>query len=130
MSAGTNVSEILTEDLGKKHAVPEFFPRLLSQEQKEFRAEVAWDFLETANKDPDFPKKVITGVESWVFDYVPETKAHSSQWKLPESPYLKKAQQSQSDVKATLIFFVYLESVFYPEYTSPGHTTTKESFAG
>jgi hypothetical protein len=62
--------------------------------QKEFCAEVAQDFLGTANKDPDFPKKVITGDESWVFDYVPETKAHFSKWKLPESPYLKKAQQS------------------------------------
>jgi hypothetical protein len=94
MSAGNTVSEILTEDLGKKHVVAEFFLQLLLQEQKEFHAEVAWDFLETANKDPDIPKKVITGDESWVF----ETKAHSSQWKLPESPYLKKAQQSQSHV--------------------------------
>jgi hypothetical protein len=37
----TIASEILTEDLGMKHMAAKFVPRLLSQEQKEFRAEVA-----------------------------------------------------------------------------------------
>jgi hypothetical protein len=35
------------------------------KKQKEFCAEVAQDMLETANKDPYFPKKFITGEESW-----------------------------------------------------------------
>ena len=39
----TVVSEILTEDLGKKRAAAKFVPRLLSLEQKEFRAEVDQD---------------------------------------------------------------------------------------
>jgi len=56
-----------------------FVPRLLSQEQKEFLAEVAQDLLETAKKDADFPKKVIAGDKSWVPGYDPETKTHSSQ---------------------------------------------------
>jgi hypothetical protein len=60
----TIVSEILTEDLGTKCAAAKFVPRLLSQEQKEFRAEIAQDLLETANKDPHLPKKVITADES------------------------------------------------------------------
>jgi hypothetical protein len=34
-------------------------------------------FVETANKDPDFPQKVITGDESWVYAYDPEAKAES-----------------------------------------------------
>ena len=88
----TIVSEILMEDLGKKLVVAEFVPQLLSQEQKEFRAEVAQDLLQTANKDPYFPKEVITGDESWVYGYNTETKAQSSQWKSPESPCPKKAQ--------------------------------------
>jgi len=60
----TVVSEILTEDLGKKRVAAKFVPRLLSLEQKEFRAEVAQALLKTANKNPDFPKKCITGNES------------------------------------------------------------------
>jgi hypothetical protein len=61
----TVVSEILTEDLGKKYVEAKFVPRILSKEQKEFHAEVSQDMLETANKDTNFPKKVITGDESW-----------------------------------------------------------------
>jgi hypothetical protein len=62
----TIVSEILTEDLGKKCVAAKFVPWFLSKEQKEFCAEVAQDMLETANRDPDFPKKVITGDELFV----------------------------------------------------------------
>jgi type I site-specific restriction endonuclease len=84
-----------------------FVPWLLSQEQKEFRAEVAQDLLETTNNDPDLLKKVITRDESWVYGYDPETKAQSSQWKSPEYPHLKKVRQSRSNVKAMLtVFFI------------------------
>jgi len=101
----TIVSQILTEDLGKKRVVAKFVPRLLSREQKEFHAAVAQDLLETANNDPDLLKKVITGDESWVYGYDPETKAQASQWKSPESPRLKKAWQSRSTVKVMLTVF-------------------------
>jgi hypothetical protein len=53
----TIVSETLTEDLGKTCVAAKFVPRLLSKEQREFRAEVAQDLLETTKQDPDFPKK-------------------------------------------------------------------------
>jgi histone-lysine N-methyltransferase SETMAR len=59
----TVVSEILMEDLGMNRVVAKFIPRLLPQEQKEFRTEVAQDLLETSNSDPDFLKQVITGDE-------------------------------------------------------------------
>jgi hypothetical protein len=70
----TTVSEILTEDLVTKSVVAKFVPRLLSQEQKEFHAEVAQDLLEITNNDPDFLAKVIIGDESWVYGCDPDTK--------------------------------------------------------
>ena len=91
-------------DLDKKRVAAKFVPRLLSCEQKEFRAAVAQDLYETANNDPDFRKKVITGDESWVYGYDPETKAKSSQWKSLESPRPKKARRSPSNV-VMLTFF-------------------------
>ena len=86
----TTVSEILTQDLGMKHVVAKFVPQLLLPEQKEYRATVANDLIQTATNEPDFLKKVITGDESWVCGYDPETKAQSSQWKSSGSPRLKK----------------------------------------
>jgi hypothetical protein len=41
----TIVLRILTEDLGKKRVAAKFVPRLLSREQKEFRAAVAQDLI-------------------------------------------------------------------------------------
>ena len=35
--------------------------------------------------DPNFLSRVITGDESWLYDYDPETKQQSSQWKTPSS---------------------------------------------
>ena len=105
----TIVSQILTEDLGKKRVAAKFVPRLLSREQKEFRAAVAQHLLETANNDPDLLKKVITGDESRVYGYDPETKPHYSQWNSPESPLPKKARQSQGHVDC---FFSIMEVLF------------------
>jgi len=100
----TIVSQILTEDLGKIRVAAKFVPPLLSREQKEFRAAVAQDLLETAN-DPHFLRKVITGDESWVYGFDLETKARCSQWKSLESPRPKKARQSRSNVSHVDCFF-------------------------
>jgi hypothetical protein len=54
--------------------VAKFVSKLLSQEQQQLRLEVAWDMLECANGDPEFLKTVITGNETWVYGYDPETK--------------------------------------------------------
>jgi len=124
----TIVSQILTEDLGKKRVAAKFVLLLLSREQKEFHAVVAQDFLETSNNDPHFLKKIITGDESWIYGYDPETKAQSSQWKSPESPRPKKARQSRSNVKVMLTVFSDHEGVVHHEYAPPGQTITKDYY--
>ena len=89
------MSQSLTKDLGMKCVVAKFILWLLLPEQKEHRAAVANDLIQTATNEPDFLKKVITGDESWVYGYDLETKSWSSQWKSPDSPF-QKAQQSQA----------------------------------
>ena len=61
--------------------------------------------LTTFNDDPDLHKKVITADKSRVYGYDNETKVQSSQWKRPEEPRSKKAQQVQSNVNVLLIVF-------------------------
>ena len=73
------MSEILTQDLGMKCVVAKFVPQPLLPEQKEHCAAVANDLIQTFTNEPDFLKKIITGDESWVYGYDPETKAQSSQ---------------------------------------------------
>jgi hypothetical protein len=93
---------ILTEDLHMCRVVAKFVPKLLSQDQPQLCLEVAWDMLECANGDPEFLKTVITGDEMWVYEYDPEPKVQSSQWKHSSPPKPKKAQRVRSKVKVVL----------------------------
>jgi len=74
----TVVSKILSQDLGMSRVAAKFVPRLLTENQKNYRVEVAQDNLETIRNKPEMFKKV-TGDESWVYGYDPETKVQSSQ---------------------------------------------------
>ncbi|GFX99867.1 histone-lysine n-methyltransferase setmar-like protein [Trichonephila clavipes] len=82
-----------------------FIPKLLSDQQKNLRLEIAQDNLEMINSDENFLKKIITGDETWVYGYDPETKQQSSQWKFPSEPRPKKACQSRSNIKSMLVVF-------------------------
>ncbi|GFW65801.1 putative mariner transposase [Trichonephila clavipes] len=64
------------------------------------------DFLESIENDPYFLEHVITGDESWVFEYDPETKRQSMNWHTSTSPRPKKARMSKSKIKNMLIRFV------------------------
>ncbi|XP_013791740.1 putative uncharacterized protein FLJ37770 [Limulus polyphemus] len=81
---------IMTEDLAMKRLAAKFVPKLLTAEQKELHVEVSQDMLDSTNSDPDFMNTIITGDESWVYGYDPETKSQSSQWKHSTSPRPKK----------------------------------------
>ena len=54
---------------------------------------------------------VITGDESWVYGYDPETKQQSSQWKIPTSPRPKKARQVKSNLKSMIITFFDIKGI-------------------
>ena len=81
---------ILTEDLNLRRVSPKFVPKLLTEQHKELRKEISEDMLDLANHNPEFIKTIITGDETWVYGYDPETKFQFSQWKHPESPWPKK----------------------------------------
>ena len=56
----TTLSKILMQDLGMKRVVEKFVLQLLLPEQKEHRAAVANDLIQTTANEPDFLKKVVT----------------------------------------------------------------------
>lgn len=121
----TIISEILTENLRMKRVCAKFIPKLFTAEQNT-RLEIALDNLEMVNNNDNVLRKVITGEESLVYSYDPETKQQSSQWKHSESPRPKKARQSRSNVKSMLIIFFDCESVVHHEYAPTDQTINKE----
>jgi hypothetical protein len=72
VSNGT-VQTILMRDLNMNRAAAKFVPRLLTPEQKEHHVAICQELRQRALDDPSFMSRVITGDESWVYGYDPET---------------------------------------------------------
>ena len=68
------VRTILFDTLGMRKVCAKMVPRLLTEEQKAQRLNACRDILQQMEADEKLLKNVITGDESWVFQYDPETK--------------------------------------------------------
>jgi hypothetical protein len=55
-----------------------FVPSLLTDEQKQRCVSVCLELLDEVRNDQNFLSRVITGDETWVYCYGPETKQQSS----------------------------------------------------
>ena len=68
------VCTILVDTLGMRKVCAKMVPRLLTQEQKAQQLNACRDILQQMEADEKLLENVITGDESWVFQYDPETK--------------------------------------------------------
>ena len=71
------VRKILTEDLDMRKVCAKMVPKELTEEQKQRRVTICQDLLE---RQDDILGRVITGDETWVYQYDPEMKRQSAQW--------------------------------------------------
>lgn len=67
--------EILIEKLMMHREATKFVSRLMMTEQKEHHIQVCQKLLEHAEGDENFLSLIITGNESWFYDYNSETKS-------------------------------------------------------
>jgi hypothetical protein len=83
-------------------------PRILSDDQKQRRLDVCCDLSRQLAEGNNFLDRVITGDESWCFQYNLETKRQSMQWKTSASPRPKKGTRvtSPSEENASFFFFI------------------------
>jgi len=119
------VHRIQTDHLHMRKICAKLVPKNLSVEQKANRLEICQDLLGKPEIKPNFLDKVITGDESWVFDYNPETKRQSSEWHTKSSPRPKKACMSRSRVKTTIIVFSDSCGIVHKEFVPPGQTVNR-----
>ncbi|UYV62868.1 K02A2.6-like, partial [Cordylochernes scorpioides] len=70
----TTIGRIVTEDLKLKKTPAKCIPRFLTNEQKLCRLATCEDMMEMTRTDPEWKDKIITGDETWVYGYDPETK--------------------------------------------------------
>jgi len=85
------VRKILAEDLDMRKVFSKMVPKELTKEQKQRRDTKYQDILE---RQDDILGRVITGDETWVYQYDPERQWQSAQWKTANSPRQKKKKKS------------------------------------
>jgi len=101
------VHQILTQDLDMRKVCAKMVPKNLTTEQKANLRDVCLDLLDHLEREPEFFSRVITGDESWILEYDPETKLQSREWHTANSPRPKKARMSKSKIKSMLICFFF-----------------------
>jgi len=77
------VRKILTEDHDMRKVCAKMVPKKLTEEQKRRRVTICQDLLE---RQDDILCHVITDDETWVYQYDPEMKRQSAQWKTANFP--------------------------------------------
>ena len=89
---------------------------------------VATNMLQEAESDRNFMGQIVTGDETWVYGYDPETKRQSSQLKCADSPRPKETRQMRSKVKVMLIVFFDMEGIVDYEYVPQGQTVNQQFY--
>ena len=80
------VHTIVHEDLGKRKIRSRFVPHKLTDEQKAKQMETSGDFITMCDQDPSFLRTIITGDETWCYQFDPESKRQSMEWHSLSSP--------------------------------------------
>ena len=122
------VWRIITEDLGMRKVCAKMVPRLLNDGQKENCVQVCQDILKQLEITPDLLSRVVTGDESWIFEYDPLTKRQSLEWKSASSPRPKKARLFKSKIKVMLIVFFDVHGIVHLEFLPQGQTINQNVY--
>ena len=113
---------------GMKHVAARLVPKDLNFLQNLNRMKVAEDMLERVSLDPTFMKRIVTGDETWVYEFGMQTSQQASEWRLPTEPKPKKLRQSRSKVKVMLTVFFDYRGVVHSEFLPEDLTVNKEYY--
>ncbi|XP_035210768.1 histone-lysine N-methyltransferase SETMAR-like [Stegodyphus dumicola] len=82
-----SVYKIIADHLKFRKVCARWVPRLLTEEHKEKRFESAFAFLQRYQTEGnEFGVIIVTGDETWIHHFSPETKRSSLEWKQCSSP--------------------------------------------
>ena len=115
--------------LGSTKLLQGWVPRHLTEEHKRNRQHICSSLLERYNREGDnFLNRIITGDETWVHHYEPETKRQSMQWKHTSSPSSKKFKSQPSAGKLRLTVFWDSQGPILEHYMEKGVTVTSVNY--
>ncbi|GBN57867.1 hypothetical protein AVEN_86400-1 [Araneus ventricosus] len=125
-----SVSSIIHEHLQKRKICARFVPNKLSDEQKQHRMKTSGDFINARDQNLQFLETIVTGDDSWCYQYDQETKRQSMEWCSSSSPPPKKCRLTKSRIKTLLIAFFDSKGLIHHEFVPAGTTINAESYEG
>ncbi len=129
LSQGT-MHRILQKELNFSRICTKFVPRLLTPEQREHRAKLAADNLSLlAEGGRDFMERIVTGDETWLYCFDPQTKQRSSEW-LPKGSIRpqKALRLKTSSKKVMLTLFFDSEGPILIHFLEQGDTVDTDEY--
>ena len=87
---------ILTDNLHMKRVCAKFVPRLQTDDQREQRQTIAGDLLERLCEDVQFLKNIVTGDESWIYGYDPETNSNRHRGRVPRLRHQRRGARCEA----------------------------------
>lgn len=120
-----SVQSVMHDVLGMRRVEARLVPRVLNFLQKQHRIAVAKEMLSLGQ---NVIEGIITGDETWVYEYDIETNQQSSEWRFSDEPKPKKPRQSRSKIKVLLTVFFDCRGVVHSEFLPPGQTVNKEYY--
>jgi len=128
ISQGTAYS-LVHDILGFHKVAARWVSRHLTEEHKRNCQHICSSLLERYGHEGDnFLNHIITGDETWVHHYEPETKWQSMQWKHTSSPSYKKFKSQPSAGKLLLTVFWESQGPILEHYMEKGVTVTSVNY--
>jgi len=91
------VGSIIHEDLDLRKISAKWVPKCLNADQKRQRYQLSEQLLEFFRRNPnDFPSRLVTTDETWLYNYDPQTKQQLMEWRHSGSLRPKKFRVQKS----------------------------------
>lgn len=104
--SSTSVYKILHEHLAVKKICSRWIPHNLTEAQKKARVNWCKEMLKKYNRGASKDVyKIVTGDESWIYAYEPETKQQSTVWVFQSEPNPTKVVRARSTLKQMVALF-------------------------
>ena len=125
-----SIVRILKEHLHMKKVCSRWLPKKLTQAMKDTRVKISSALLSKYNANPtDFDNRIVTCDETWVYQYDPESKRQSMEWKHLRSPPPVKFRVSRSTKKLMATIFWDCDGVIHVDYLPRGSTMNGAYYA-
>lgn len=119
-----SAEHILADVLGMKRVAGRLVPKEMNFLQKQYRMDISKEMISNADSDPTFIKRIITGDQTWVYEYDGPTSEQSSE----SEPKPKKPRQSRSTIKVLMTVFFDYNGVVHSEFLPDGQTANREYY--